>query len=121
MSPDASGLESEGATEKILEDPGYRSKAGTASEIKRHAELDQEYFGIPEEPLAEESLPEKERELEIWSLTRSCSTLCRANSDTLEVVRKALQQCAFYENHEAYGNGYVHKRYNVQGKDKACN
>ena len=115
-------LESEKATKKAPEEePEYENKAKTASETEINAESDKKYFEVPEEHWTGEDLPGKQRDLEIWSLVRSSAMLCRSNSEKLELVREALQQCGFHENHEAYGNDFVHKRYNDRGNDKVCN
>jgi hypothetical protein len=87
----------------------------------RHAALAQDPVKIPEGALNQEILPQRERELQIWSLVRSCSTLSRSDGDRLDLTREALRISGFYDDHEAYGHGYyVHKKWNAQGRDKVC-
>lgn len=65
----------------------------------------------------DDDLPRRDRALEIWSLVRSCATLCRSDSDRQELVRIGLRQSGFHEKHETYADGYVPKEFSHYGRD----
>lgn len=50
------------------------------------------------------------RNFEIWSLVRSCATLCRSTKESFEAVRAGLEDCGFYEENVRYGNQYISRK-----------
>ena len=50
------------------------------------------------------------RNFEIWSLVKSCTTLCRSTKESFEAVRAGLEDCGFYEQNKKYGNQYIPRK-----------